>query len=355
MGDRTLSAEPRRPRARALGLSFTGVTGPANAITDVPGVSVGYLTRIEGDSVRTGVTVILPRPQAAGPEPTRAGFHSFNGNGEMTGAHWIREAGYFSGPVCLTNTNAIGAVHEGALRWLVKAWPAAEGEHRWFLPVVAETWDGFLNDIESFPVRPDDVGAAIAAARTGPIAEGNVGGGAGMRSYGFKGGSGTASRVDPEGRWTVGAFVQANFGRRQDLTMRGLPIGRIYEAESSEAGTEAGGFGSIIIVIATDAPLSSAQLGGVARRGALGMARTGTSGQHESGDLFVAFSTVPFNTAASVPDAQLSEVFGLVVDAVEEAILNALCAAESMVGFRGRSAEAIDVGLVARLASRNGH
>jgi L-aminopeptidase/D-esterase-like protein len=310
-------------------------------------VEVGYVTKIKGADCRTGVSVILPRGRSTPCEPTRAGFHSFNGNGEMTGAHWVREAGHFTGPIGVTNTFAVGAVHEGLCRWLLANNPAGPEEFRWFLPVVAETWDGYLNDIEAFSVDPADVAAAIAAATSGPLAEGNVGGGAGMRCYGFKGGSGTSSRLVSDAAFTVGAFVQANFGRRQDLMMRGAPVGRLSSAPSPPAS----GFGSIIVVLATDAPLSAPQLAGLARRASLGMARTGTSGHHESGDLFIAVSTAPFTAPPDVDDGQLSAFFEAGVAAVEEAILNALTSAETMTGWRGRTVEAIDLDLVRRLAA----
>jgi D-aminopeptidase len=331
-----------RPRARGLGLDFDGETGTNNAITDVPGVEVGYRTLIEGDSCRTGVTAVMPRGRAGGLSPTAAGLHSFNGNGEMTGSHWIREAGKFTGPICITNTAAIGAVHEGVSRWLVGHHPVEPGAVRWFLPVVAETWDGWLNDVEAFHVEPRHAIEAIDAAVGGPIEEGNHGGGTGMRCYGYKGGSGNASRRVEASPWTVGAFVQANFGRREELMIRGARLGRAAIAESSEGGAE--GFGSIIAVLATDAPLDAVQLSGLARRATIGVARTGTSGHHGSGDIFIAFSTAPcprLRGSSAIEDGLLSSFFAAAAQAVEEAILNALVGARTMSGFLGRTVEAI--------------
>ena len=336
-----------RSRARSLRLSFDGQVGPHNAISDVPGVEVGYRTLIEGENVRTGVTVVMPRGSRGDLRPVRAALHSFNGNGELTGAHWIQEAGAFTGPIAITNTNGIGAVHEGLQRWLIAK--SEEEDIRWFLPVAAETWDGYLNDIEGFHVRPSHVLEAIQAATGGAIEEGNVGGGTGMRCYGFKGGSGTSSRLVPSTPWTIGAFVQANFGRRHELRMRGLPLGTLFERQDA-AEAPGSGFGSIIIILATDAPLTSTQLGGLARRATVGLARTGTCGHHESGDIFLALSTSlqPFG----VEDSDLSTYFAAAADAVEEAILNAMVAAEPMTGFRGRSVPAIDQEEVRRLAVR---
>jgi L-aminopeptidase/D-esterase-like protein len=347
MTDFRETAPSGRPRARGLGVSFEGETGPANAITDVAGVEVGYRTLILGEGVRTGVTVILPRGRAPKVQPTWAGMHSFNGNGEMTGSHWVAEAGHFTGPIAITNTNAIGAAHEGLLRWMLATYPHQSGDIRWFLPVAAETYDGYLSDIETFPVRPEHVGEAIAAASPGPISEGNVGGGTGMQCYGFKGGSGTASRRVAEGGEIVGAFVQANFGRRGELMMRGRPVGRLAEAVPPKPSD---GMGSIIVVLATDAALHSRQLEGLARRATVGVARTGAAGGHGSGDIFLAFSTAPYpGEGAGVPDTRLTAFFEAAAAAVEEAILNALVAAESLTGYLGRRSEALDHDLVRRV------
>ena len=338
-----------RPRAWGLGVPFDGETGLFNAITDVPGVEVGYRTLALGEGVRTGVTVILPRGRTPRVQPTWAGMHSFNGNGEMTGSHWVAEAGHFTGPIAITNTNGIGAAHEGLLRWMLATYPHEPGDIRWFLPVAAETYDGYLSDIESFAVRPEHVAEAIAAATSGPIAEGNVGGGTGMQCYGFKGGSGTASRQVAGGAEVVGAFVQANFGRRGELMMRGRPVGRIAEAVSPKPGD---GMGSIIVVLATDAALHSRQLEGLARRATMGVARTGAAGSHGSGDIFLAFSTAPYpGEGASAPDARLTAFFDAAAAAVEEAILNALVAAESLTGYLGRRTEALDHDLVRKVFS----
>jgi L-aminopeptidase/D-esterase-like protein len=341
------SNEAGRPRARSLGLRFDGDPGAHNSIGDVAGVEVGYRTLIEDDCVRTGVTVVLPRGRQDALRPVRAGLHSFNGNGELTGSHWIHEVGSFTGPIGITNTNGIGAVHEGLQRWLISN---SQGDDlRWFLPVAAETWDGYLNDIEGFHVRPGHVADAIEAAHGGSIEEGNVGGGTGMRCYGFKGGSGTSSRLVPATGWTVGAFVQANFGKRHELRLRDVPLGAML-GDDLPAETPGSGFGSIIAILATDAPLSSVQLAALARRAAIGMARTGTCGHHESGDIFLAFSTSE-NSGLAVKDADLSAYFGAAADAVEEAILNAMVAALPMTGFRNRSLSALDHEQVRKLAA----
>ena len=338
-----------QPRARDLGLGFDGEIGPNNAITDVPGVTVGYRTLIEGDSCRTGLTAILPRGGEGDLRPTRAAIHNFNGNGEMTGSHWIREAGAFTGPIAITNTNGVGAAYEGLQRWMTAH--VAPGEVRWFLPVVAETLDGYLNDSRSFYVRTGHVAEAIEHATGGAIEEGNVGGGTGMRCYGFKGGSGTSSRRIADSPWLVGAFVQANFGRRAELQMRGLPIGQLL-GDMLAPESPGSGAGSIIVVLATDAPLSAAQLGGIARRATLGIGRTGTCGHHNSGDIFLAFSTCDPDRSAIVPDSQLSAFFDGTVAGVEEAILNALVAARTMIGFEGHEVEAVSHLLITRAVER---
>jgi L-aminopeptidase/D-esterase-like protein len=347
MSDPRDTSPSGRPRARGLGLPFDGEPGAYNAITDVAGVEVGYRTLIDGEDCRTGVTAILPRGRGRALEPVAAGLHSFNGNGEMTGSHWIREAGKFSGPVCITNTGAIGAVHDGVSRWLAANHPTAPGTVRWFLPVVAETWDGVLNNVEAFHVAPRHAAEAIEAAVGGPIAEGNVGGGTGMRCYGWKGGSGTASRRTADNGWTVGAFVQANFGRREELMVRGIALG----GAAATPADPAAGAGSIIVVLATEAPLDAAQLSGLARRATIGIGRTGTSGHHESGDIFLAFSTAS-PQAGAVRDAELSMFFTAAAQAVEEAILNALVGAETLTGFLGHAAQALPHDIVRRAAAR---
>ena len=282
-----------KPRARSLGIPFGGSPGRWNAITDVPGLQVGYTTLIQGDSVRTGVTAIHPRGSAGAADPVAAGFFSQNGNGEMTGVSWIGESGSFSGPVAITNTHAVGVAHAAVIAWTVKHHPRLA--EAWLLPVAAETWDGYLNDINGQHVTQQACVDALEAAEPGPVEEGSVGGGTGMNCYQFKGGSGTASRiVDYAGTaFTVGVFVQANFGSREELTIAGRPAGQLLADDNPMAeyfAMPAGG-GSVIAVVATDAPLLPHQCTALARRVTLGLARTGTTGSHFSGDLFLAFST----------------------------------------------------------------
>jgi D-aminopeptidase len=347
-----------RPRARELGLVDGGRTGEHNSITDVPGVEVGYTTLIEdhGDvRVRTGVTAILPRGRADAATPSSAGVHSLNGNGEMTGSVWIAEAGSLSSPVLITNTHSIGAAHEGAIRWMIEHAPDAA--EQWLLPVVAETWDGALNDINGLHVRPDHAIAAIDSARPGAVAEGAVGGGTGMVCYGFKGGSGTASRRVPIGdaEYTVGVFLQANFGDMPELTIRGVPVGaglvgEFAPSKRPESRVVPGGAGSVIVVVATDAPLLPGQCTAMARRVSLGLARTGTAGSHFSGDIFLAFSTanrgayasrfpsgsdpVEWDEVTAVQWGRMDALYTAVVEATEEAVLNVLVAGEDMEGHR---------------------
>ena len=269
-----------QPRARSLGIPFGGQPGRWNAITDVPGVEVGYATLIQGQSVRTGVTAIHPRGRAGAEDPVTAGFFSQNGNGEMTGISWIEESGTFAGPVGITNTHAVGIVHAAILAWTVANHPGAGDT--WLLPVVGETWDGYLNDINSPHVTQQAAIAALESAASGPPEEGSVGGGTGMNCYGFKGGSGTASRlVEYAGStYTVGVFVQANFGSRPELTLAGLPIGELMADDNpmAEHFSAPPGAGSVIAVVATDAPLLPGQCQAFARRVTLGLARTGTAG-----------------------------------------------------------------------------
>ena len=345
-----------RPRARDLGLPFSGPTGRDNAITDVPGVEVGHTTLIAGEGalrigegpVRTGVTAILPRREAGRPAPVWAGMYSFNGAGELTGSHFVAEYGWFLGPVCLTGTHNVGVVHQASLAWFLDRHGPAMGPGFWHLPIVGETWDGFLNDSHGHPMTAAHVRAALDGARPGPVAEGAVGGGTGMSCYQFKAGIGTASRrVEAAGRWTVGALVQANFGRRDEFR----PFGRPWRPLPAAGGDAKPGEGSIIGIVATDAPLLPHQLQRLARRAAVGMARTGTSGNNGSGDIFLAFSTanaLPLDAARGVtaldhlPNEQLNPVFAGAADAVEEAILNAIVAAETMVGRDGNRVEGID-------------
>ncbi|WP_374450008.1 P1 family peptidase, partial [Stella sp.] len=338
-----------RVRARDLGLPFSGLTGAANAITDVPGVAVGHTTLICGEGalrvgegpVRTGVTAILPRREDGRPAPVWAAMHSFNGAGELTGSHFVAEYGWFLGPVCLTGTHNVGVVHAASLDWFLGRHGRAMGPGFWHLPIVGETWDGFLNDSHGGHLKPEHVRAALDGARSGPVAEGAVGGGTGMSCYQFKAGIGTASRrVRAAGDWTVGALVQANFGRREEFR----PFGRPWSSRPAATPEGKPGEGSIIGIVATDAPLLPHQLQRVARRAAVGMARTGTSGNNGSGDIFLAFSTanaLPLDPERGVtaldhlPNEQLNPVFAGTADAVEEAILNAIVAG-GRPGGRGR-------------------
>jgi len=344
-------------RARDLGIPFSGQPGAWNAITDVPGVRVGYKTLIADlaadatgpVAVRTGVTAILPDKQSRMLVPTWAGFSSFNGNGEMTGAHWINEAGYFLGPLLLTNTHSVGMVHHACLQWLTSRAEYEDTKDPWLLPVIAETCDAYLNDINGFHVETDHVFEALDSAATGPVAEGNVGGGTGMRCYDFKGGTGTASRILSIGdtTYTLGALVQANFGKRRELTIGGVPIGQHCPLPDNADKD----YGSLIVVIATDAPLLPLQLQRIARRCALGMGRSGSSGSNGSGDLFIAFSTSrastddeinPVERLSSLPAELLDPLFKATVESTDEAIVNAMTGAQTMTGHRDRSLAAID-------------
>jgi D-aminopeptidase len=341
-----------RPRARDLGVTFDGTPGPLNAITDVKGVEVGMTTLVRGEGalkvgegpVRTGVTAILPRGTASG-DPVMAGWFSLNGNGEMTGTTWIEEAGFLEGPIFITNTHSVGVVRDAAIAWSVKHQTMFQP---WSLPVVAETWDGTLNDINGFHVKPEHVFQALDTAMGGPVPEGNVGGGTGMICYGFKCGSGTASRKVAGGAFTVGVFVQANHGGRAELRIAGVPVGREIPMPR-RPGPAPQELGSIIIVVATDAPLLPHQLQRLARRAALGLARTGATSGNGSGDIFIAFSTGNAGAAAKedvaqvamVSNSRISALFSATVEATEEAIVNALVAAETMTGRDGRRIEAL--------------
>ena len=340
-----------RPRARDLGIPFDGTTGPHNAITDVNGVEVGFSTIIRDPDVRTGVTAILPRGRASG-DPVMAGWFSLNGNGEMTGTTWIEEAGFLEGPVFITNTHSVGVVRDAAIAWSVKNGRMFQP---WSLPVVAETWDGVLNDINGFHVKPEHVFQTLDSARGGAVAEGNVGGGTAMICYEFKCGTGTASRkVDAQaGGYSVGVLVQANHGRRTELRVAGVPVGRQIPAPPRRAGVQDAAVaqeqGSIIIVVATDAPLLPHQLKRLARRASLGLARTGATSGNGSGDIFIAFSTANAGAASKtdvaqvsmLSNARISALFTATVEATEEAIVNALVAAETMSGSGGRTIDAI--------------
>jgi L-aminopeptidase/D-esterase-like protein len=360
-----------RPRARALGIPLDGAPGPWNAITDVPGVEVGHVTLIEGEGVRTGVTALLPRGREGVGSTCAAGWYSLNGNGEMTGTTWIEESGGFNLPIALTNTHAVGAVHSGVDRWVAEHHPRLAAQ--WMLPVVAETWDGYLNDINGRHVHPEHAIAAIDAAASGPLEEGSVGGGTGMNCYGYKGGSGTSSRTVGYGphTWTVGALVQANFGERRELVIAGVPAGRSllddnplddddwFQRDLAGApGRAPGGAGSVIVVLATDAPLLPGQCKALARRAALGLGRTGTNGGHFSGDIFLAFSTAndgalnsdfpegeptenDYDNLRFVPWGRIAPFYEAAVQCVEEAVLNALVANEPMTGRQGHRTPAL--------------
>ena len=345
-----------KPRARTLGIPFDGTPGPLDAITDVKGVEVGYTTLISGEGklqvgegpVRTGVTAILPRGlHDTLDHPVFAGGFSLNGNGEMTGMAWVKEGGFLEGPVVLTNTHSVGVARDAVIRWRVShGAPDATG-YWWSLPVVAETYDGYLNDVNGFHVLPEHVYHALDSAGGGPLAEGSVGGGTGMICYEFKGGTGTASRhlSSGDGGYTVGVMVQANCGLRSQLTIAGVPVGREIKVPpvwSRETG-------SIIIVVATDAPLLPHQLERLARRASLGLAHTGSVSGNGSGDIFLAFSTANFDAAAPegvakvemLPNDQINGLFDATVQATEEAIVNALVAAEPMTGRDGHHVPAL--------------
>jgi len=346
-----------KPRARSLGVPFTGTPGEWNAITDVAGVEVGYRTLIEGESVRTGVTAIHPRGRDRSADPCAAGVFSLNGNGEMTGVSWVEESGTVAWPITITNTHAVGVAHEATIHWAVRRF--TELGELWLLPMAAETYDGYLNDINGGHVTRQVVIDAIEAAASGPIEEGSIGGGTGMNCYAFKGGSGTASRVVDlgDGGYTVGAFLQCNFGKRAALTIAGRPLGAELADDNpieEEYGTQPGA-GSVIAVIATDAPLLPGQCQALARRVPLGLARTGTSGSHFSGDLFLAFSTAnPGAFETGFPDGDpapsslrflqwkwMDELYQAVVESVEEATVNALVANDAMVGRDGHRSPAL--------------
>jgi D-aminopeptidase len=344
------------PRARDIGVPFDGTPGPLNAITDVAGVTVGHTTLIESadprHQVRTGVTAILPRGRDSGALPAFGASFALNGNGEMTGTAWLEESGMLEGPVLLTNTHSVGVVRDAAIAWRIRSGQADASGYWWSLPVVAETWDGYLNDINGFHVRPEHVFAALDGARGGPVEEGNVGGGTGMICHEFKCGIGTSSRRVTVGTqsYTVGVLVQANYGRRDTLRIAGVPVGEhLREHRVYTDPALAGDTGSIIIVVATDAPLLPHQLKRLAKRAALGLARNGSYAGNGSGDLFVAFSTAnaeavrdqTLNTAQFVGNDAIDPLFLGTVEATEEAIVNAMVAGRDMHGQNGRYAIAI--------------
>jgi len=354
------TASAAEPRARDLGIPFPGTPGPLNAITDVAGVEIGYTTLIEGEGplkvgtgpVRTGVTAVLPR----GRKDLSGVFGAYavgNGNGEMTGTIWIEESGVVGTPILITNTHSVGVVRDSVIAWMLQN---GGTEQLWGLPVVAETWDGYLNDLNGFHVKREHVFAALDGAHGGAIAEGNVGGGTGMHTFEFKGGTGTSSRrvrVHGVADYTVGVLVQSNFGRRSQLQVAGIPIGRDWpeDAPFTKDAGPVNELGSIIVVVATDAPLLPTQLKRIARRAAMGIARTGGTAGNGSGDIFLAFSTANsaaatategLQQAAFVPNDRLDGLFEATVLATEEAIINALVAARTMTGIDGNRLVAID-------------
>ena len=344
-----------KPRARDLDIPFEGTPARFNAITDVAGVEVGQTTLISGEGklvmgrgpVRTGVTAVLPRGKNSFDQVFAAWF-TLNGNGEMTGTTWIEESGFLEGPVMITNTHSVGVVRDAVIAWQI----SRQGKtfQPWSLPVVAETWDGFLNDINGFHVKPEHVFQALEGAQSGAVAEGNVGGGTGMVVHQFKGGIGTASRkLDADaGGYTVGVLVQANYGGRSGLTIAGVPVGReiteLIPKQTTPADT-----GSIIVCIATDAPLLPHQLKRVVKRAALGLARNGGIGGNSSGDIFIAFSTANAGAGKDsglvsvqmLPNDRINPIFAATVQATEEAIINAMVAAETMTGIDGNTVYAI--------------
>ncbi len=366
----TAHAAADGPRARDLGVPFEGMPGPLNAITDVAGVTVGQVTLIDdladGRKVRTGVTAILPRGRGTLDTNVYGAWFPLNGNGEMTGTAWIDESGLVEGPIMLTNTHSVGVVRDAVIAWRVRAGGADASGYWWSLPIVAETWDGDLNDINGFHVRPEHVDRALDTAASGPLAEGSVGGGTGMICHEFKCGIGTASRrVSVAGRdYTVGVLVQANYGLRDTLRIAGMPVGqdirndRIFsEDDPSPADT-----GSIIVVVGTDAPLLPHQLKRIARRPALGLGRMGSIAGNGSGDIFLAFSTANVDalrgaataSSESIDNNHLDPLFGATVQATEEAIVNALVAARDMQGNDGHYARALPHAELVRLLAKYG-
>jgi len=368
----TPAVESKTVRARDLGISFEGTPGRFNAITDVPGVEVGYTTLISGEGklevgkgpVRTGVTAILPRGKASMNDPVYAGFFSLNGNGEMTGTAWVDESGFLEGPIVITNTHSVGVARDAVIAWRVKHGAADKTGYWWSLPVVAETWDGWLNDINGFHVKPEDVWRALDSAHGEAVEEGSVGGGTGMVCYEFKGGNGTASRkvdIQAQGKegaaqsFVVGVFLQANFGLRAQLMIHGMPVGKeipgnAYKSAAAHPSWGGQESGSCIAVVATDAPLLPHQLKRLARRVSLGLARTGAVSGNGSGDLFIAFSTANPNVAGpdqvthnvtTIPNDLMDPIFTAVVQATEEAVVNALVNNHSMTGRDNHRVEAL--------------
>ena len=341
-------------RGRELGLPFPGKSGNYNAITDVPGVEVGYCTRIEGHGpliqgqgpVRSGVTAILPTGHSSAPQPVWAGMYALNGNGEMTGTHWIKDGGYFVGPICITNTHSVGMVHHAAIKWMIQQYADPwQSKHLWAMPVVAETYDGVLNDINGQHITEENALQALNSAASGPIAEGNVGGGTGMICYEFKGGTGTSSRIiDLHGEeYVIGTLVQANHGLRPWLTVLGQQVGKDMQEDRLMEEER----GSIIVVLATNVPMAPHQLQRMAKRAAIGIGRGGTPGGNNSGDIFLAFSTAnrgPIPQMAGsilnmemINDELLDPVYMAATQCIEEAVVNAMLAAEDMTTLRPKN------------------
>jgi len=349
-----LAAAQAKPRARDLGVPFDGNPGPWNAITDVKGVEVGYTTLISGSGplkvgvgpVRTGVTAVFPRGKDSR-DPVFAGWFSLNGNGEMTGTAWVEDSGFLDGPVMITNTHSVGVARDAVIAWRVKRAPPDEEGYSWSLPVVAETADDELNDMNGFHVKPEHVFQALDTAHSGPIEEGNVGGGTGMICNEFKGGTGTSSRVlDAQyGGYTIGVLVQCNYGWRSQLRIAGVPVGR----EIPDSKVRNDDVGSIIVVVATDAPLIPTQLKRVARRVSLGLGRVGSFSGDGSGDIFIAFSTAnagawggkSLHQLTMLPNQRMNPIFLATVQATEEAVVNSMIAAETMTGANNRTVVAL--------------
>lgn len=355
------SAETKS-RARELGVPFDGTPGPLNAITDVGGVTVGHTTLISGEGklqvgkgpVRTGVTAVLPRGKDSMNSSVFAGWWSLNGNGEMTGTTWVEESGFLEGPVMITNTHSVGVVRDAVIQWRVTHGQPDPTGYWWSLPVVAETWDGWLNDINGFHVKPEHAFHAIDTAASGAVQEGAIGGGTGMICNGFKGGIGTSSRkfdVKGDGSYTVGVLVQCNYGTKNNLRVAGIPVGREIDADDPYAGASFAGEdrGSIIVVVATDAPLIPTQLKRLARRVSLGLGRDGSISGNGSGDIFIAFSTANPGSSATdrivdvkmLPNDKIEPMFAATVEATEEAIINAMTAAETMTGIENHRVRAL--------------
>ena len=351
-----LTTPSGKPRARAIGIPFDGEPGPLNAITDVAGLEIGYRTLIRGSGkrvvgegpVRTGVTAIHPRGKTSN-DAVFAAWFTLNGNGEMTGTTWVEESGFLNGPVLITNTHSVGVVRDAVIAWEVKKGSLNPDDDTWSLPVVAETWNGELNDIDGFHVHPEDAWHALDTAHSGPVEEGNVGGGTGMICNDFKGGIGSSSRVleGKEGGYTVGVLVQCNYGRRDQLRIAGVPVGREIPDEPAHKKPE--DIGSIIVIVATDAPLIPTQLKRIAHRVTLGLGRDGSYSGDGSGDIFLAFSTANPNAAnpkgihqlSMIPNDSLNPLFIATVQATEEAVINAMVAAETMKGINDKEVIAL--------------